>query len=315
MTTFLIRRLIGLLAALLAASIVTFVAVEILPGDPARSILGIGAEPTAVAALQHQLGLDQPVLIRYAHWVSGLVGGELGLSWTYRVPVADLLGPRLAVTIPLAVLAMLLTVVVGLGLGIVAALRPGTAVDAGAMTLAHAGMALPNFWLGLLLILLFSVHLQWLPAGGFPGWDAGVVRAIGALLLPATALAAVQAAILARVSRAALLDVAKDDFVRTARAKGLSQSGALLRHALRNAFVPVTALMGLQFSYLIAGAVIVENVFALPGLGRFVFQAIANRDLVVVESVVWLLAALVIVVSFVADVAARLLDPRLSESR
>jgi peptide/nickel transport system permease protein len=310
MTTFLVQRLAGLVVALVAASVLVFVAVEVLPGDPARAILGLAAEPSAVAALQRELGLDQPAVVRYLRWAGGLLNGDLGQSWAYRVPVADLLAPRLAVTIPLALLAMLLTVIVGLALGLVAALHRDRWGDVAAMTFAQVGMAVPNFWLGLLLILLFAVNLQWLPAGGFTPWSDGIGRALAALLLPALALAAVQAAILARVCRAALLDVAGDDFVRTGRAKGLSESGVLVRHALRNALVPITALMGLQFSYLIAGAVIIENVFFLPGLGRFVFQAIANRDLVVVESVVLLLAALVIAVTFVADVAAHAIDPR-----
>lgn len=312
MATFLLQRLVGLVAALVAASLVVFVAVEVLPGDPARAILGISADPSAVAALQRELGLDQPAAARYVRWIGGLLTGDLGQSWAYRVPVAELLGPRLAVTVPLALLALLLTVVVGLGLGVIAALHPRRWPDLAAMTFAQAGMAVPNFWLGLLLILLFAVHLQWLPSGGFAGWQAGVGPAFASLLLPALALAAVQAAILARVSRAAILDVARDDFVRTARAKGLAPSAVMVRHALRNALVPITALMGLQFAYLIAGAVVVENVFFLPGLGRFVFQAIANRDLIVVESVVLLLAAFVIVVTFAADVAARAIDPRLT---
>ncbi len=312
MIAFLLQRLLGLVAALVAASLVVFVAVEVLPGDPARAILGISADPSAVAALQRELGLDQPAAVRYVRWIGGLLTGDLGQSWAYRVPVAELLGPRLAVTVPLALLALLLTVAVGLGLGVVAALHPRRWPDIAAMTFAQAGMAVPNFWLGLLLILLFAVHLQWLPAGGFAGWQAGIGPAFASLLLPALALAAVQAAILARVSRAAILDVARDDFVRTARAKGLAPSGVIVRHALRNALVPITALMGLQFAYLIAGAVVVENVFFLPGLGRFVFQAIANRDLIVVESVVLLLAAFVIVVTFAADVAARAIDPRLT---
>lgn len=312
MGTFLLQRLVGLVAALVAASLVVFVAVEVLPGDPARAILGISADPGAVAALQRELGLDQPATVRYLRWIGGLITGDLGQSWAYRVPVAELLGPRLAVTVPLALLALVLTVVVGLGLGLVAALHPRRWPDFAAMTFAQAGMAVPNFWLGLLLILLFAVRLQWLPAGGFSGWQEGIGSAFASLLLPALALAAVQAAILARVSRAAILDVARDDFVRTARAKGLAPSGVIVRHALRNAMVPITALMGLQFAYLIAGAVIVENVFFLPGLGRFVFQAIANRDLIVVESVVLLLAGMVIVVTFVADIAARAIDPRLT---
>ena len=306
--------MLGLFGALLAASAVIFVAVEVLPGDPARALLGVNAEPAAVAALQHQLGLDQPALARYLHWIAGLVRGDLGTSWSYRVPVAQLLAPRLAVTLPLAVLAMALTLAASIALGAWAALRRGSAVDAVIAVGAQLGLAVPNFWLGLLLILTFSVQLNWLPAGGFPGWDAGIWLAAQALLLPGLALALVQIAILTRFTRAALLESAQQDFVRTALAKGLSPAAAMVRHVLRNALVPITSILGLQFSFLVAGAVVIENVFFLPGLGRFVFQAIANRDLVVVETVVLLLAALVIVVAFVADIAARAIDPRLKAS-
>lgn len=311
MSSFLVRRALGLLGALLAASVLIFLAVEVLPGDPARAILGINAEPAAVEALQRQLGLDQPAPLRYVRWIAGLLQGDLGTSWSYRVPVAELLAPRFAVTLPLAVLAMALTVTASITLGVWAALRHGSAADRAIGIGTQLGLAIPNFWLGLLLILLFSVALNWLPAGGFPGWEAGAWPALQSLLLPALALAAVQIAILTRFARAAVLDYAQQDFVRTARAKGLTPAAAIVRHVLRNALVPITSVLGLQFAFLLAGAVVIENVFFLPGLGRFVFQAIANRDLIVVETVVLVLAALVMVVTFFADVAARAIDPRL----
>lgn len=310
-SSFLLRRALGLLGALLVASAVIFVAVEVLPGDPARALLGVDAEPAAVAALRRQLGLDQPALVRYVYWIAGLVRGDLGTSWSYRVPVAALLAPRLAVTLPLALLAMVVTLAVSIVLGAWAALRHGRAVGAAIAVGTQVGIAIPNFWLGLLLILLFSVRLNWLPAGGFPGWDAGAWVAVQSLLLPGLALAAAQIAILTRFTRAALLESAQQDFVRTAQAKGLGPAATMVRHVLRNALVPITSILGLQFAFLIAGAVVVENVFFLPGLGRFVFQAIANRDLIVVETVVLLLSALVIVVAFFADIAARAIDPRL----
>ncbi|MFM2129501.1 MAG: hypothetical protein RL477_1047 [Pseudomonadota bacterium] len=311
MGSFLVRRALGFVGALIAASIVIFVTVEILPGDPARALLGIDAAPAAVAALQHQLGLDQPAAVRYARWIAGLLHGDLGTSWSYRVPIADLLAPRLAVTLPLALAAMAITVLVAIALGIWAALRHNRAADLAISIGAQFGLAVPNFWLGLLLILLFAVQLNWLPAGGFPGWQAGIGASVQSLILPAVALATAQIAVLTRFTRAALLESAQADFVRTAQAKGLSPASAMVRHVLRNALVPIVSILGLQFSFLIAGAVIIENVFFLPGLGRFVFQAIANRDLIVVETVVLLLTAMVIGIAFVADVAARALDPRL----
>lgn len=311
MSSFLVRRALGLVAALVAASVLIFFAVEVLPGDPARAILGINAEPAAVAALQRQLGLDQPAPWRYARWVAGLAQGDLGTSWSYRVPVAELLAPRFAVTLPLAFLAMALTVAVSIALGVWATLRHGRAADRAISIGTQLGLAVPNFWFGLLLILLFSVELNWLPAGGFPGWEAGIWPGLRSLLLPALSLAVVQIAILTRFARAALLESSQQDFVRTAHAKGLTPLATLMRHVLRNALVPITSVLGLQFAFLIAGAVVIENVFFLPGLGRFVFQAIANRDLIVVETVVLVLAALVMLVTFCADVAARAIDPRL----
>ena len=311
MTGFLFRRLAGFAATLVAASVVVFLALEVLPGDPALSILGIDAEPETLAALRTQLGLDRPAPQRYAEWVAGLLSGDFGTSYTYGIPVTELVAPRLAVTIPLALLAMALSVAMALSLGLFAAAQHNRAGDYGAMIVSQLGIAIPNFWLGLLLILLFAVSLGWFSAVGFAGWDAGPGPALKSLLLPAVALATVQGAILARVTRAAVLEEASGDFVRTARAKGLSRRRTLVGHVLRNAMVPVITVMGLQFSFLVAGTIVVENVFSLPGLGRLVFQAISNRDLVVVKDVVMLLATMVIVVNFAVDVAYRIIDPRL----
>ena len=219
-------------------------------------------------------------------------------------------------TLPLALLAMALTVVLALSLGLYAASRHNRLGDVGVMAASQIGIAIPNFWFAILLILLFAVQLQWVSAGGFPGLDRGrrrrpVAEGLKALILPAVALALVQAAILARVTRSAVLEVMREDFVRTARAKGLSRRQALWRHVLRNAMIPVLTVMGLQFANLITGTIVVENVFVLPGIGRLVFQAISNRDLVVVRDVVMLLAGVVVLVNFVVDLLYALVDPRL----
>ena len=311
MTFYLLRRVAILLATLLAASIVVFVVLQVLPGDPAALILGTGAREDTLAALRHQLGLDAPMWLRYARWLGGLLSGDFGTSFTYHVPVAELVRQRVLVSLPLALFAILLSTAIAIPVGVAAAARRGGAADAGLMGVAQIGVALPNFWLGLLLILLFAVRLPWLPASGFPGWDAGLWAGFRALILPALALALPQAAILARVTRAAVIDTLGDDFVRTARAKGLSRRAALWRHAVPNALIPVVTLIGLQFSFLLAGTVIIENVFTLPGLGRLVFQAIAQRDLIVVQDLVVLLAGSVIVVNFLVDLAAAWIDPRL----
>ena len=297
------------------ASALIFIALDVLPGSAAEVMLGDTASPEALAALNRKLGLDRPPLERYGRWLVALAQGDMGTSSAYDTPVAELVRERLAVTAPLAVMAMALTTLIALVLGIYAAARHRRTGDTMVMAASQLGIAIPNFWFAILLILLFSVKLQWFSAGGFPGWSAedggGVLPALQALVLPAVALAAVQAAILTRITRSAVLEVLREDFVRTARARGLGERQVLWRHVLRNAMVPVLTVMGLQFANLLTGTVVVENVFSLPGLGRLVFQAIANRDLVVVRNVVMLLAAAVIAINFAVDVLYAVIDPRL----
>ena len=314
MSLFLLKRLLTLLATLVGASVVVFLVLEILPGNAAQMLMGADAAPEAVQALAVKLGLNLPPMQRYWQWVSGMLVGELGLSYAYSSPVLELVLERLALTVPLAVMAMALTTVLALVVGVYAASRHNRLGDVGLMGLTQIGIAVPNFWFAILLILLFSVHLQWFAAGGFPGWDEGVAEGLKALLLPALSLAVVQAAILARITRSAVLEVLREDFVRTARAKGLSQRATLWRHVLRNAMIPVVTVMGLQFANLLAGTIVVENVFYLPGLGRLIFQSISNRDLIVVRNCVMLLATMVIVVNFVVDVLYAVIDPRVKAS-
>lgn len=314
MIGYILRRLVALGLTLLAAALVIFVVLEILPGDPAAVTLGLNAAPEALAALRAEMGLDKPAVLRFFIWLGGLVTGDLGQSYTYRVPVLQLITERMAVTLPLALMAIALATAIGIPLGMLAASRHGRLADAGVMAFAQAGLAIPNFWFGLLLVLVFAVGLGWLPAGGFPGWQAGLGVSLKALLMPALALALPQAAIIARVTRSSMLDTLQEDFVRTARAKGLSEGTTMRRHALRNALIPVVTILGLQFSVLIAGAIIIENVFALPGLGRLVFQAIAQHDLIVVKDLVMLFAGLAILINFAVELLYGLIDPRLRQS-
>lgn len=314
MIGYVLRRLVALALTLLAAALVIFVVLEILPGDPAAVTLGLNAAPEALAALRAEMGLDKPAALRFFLWLGGLVTGDLGQSYTYRVPVLQLIAERMAVTLPLALMAIALATAIGIPLGMLAASRHGRFADAGVMAFAQAGLAIPNFWFGLLLVLVFAVGLGWLPAGGFPGWQAGIGVSLKALLMPALALALPQAAIIARVTRSSMLDTLQEDFVRTARAKGLSEGTTMRRHALRNALIPVVTILGLQFSVLIAGAIIIENVFALPGLGRLVFQAIAQHDLIVVKDLVMLFAGLAILINFAVELLYGLIDPRLRQS-
>ncbi len=311
MGSFVAKRFVSLLATLIVASLVIFLVMEVLPGDPASYMLGINARPDTVAALRHQLGLDQPVLVRYLAWIGGFFTGDFGISYTYRVPVAELVRDRLWVSLPLAVMALALAIVIGFPAGILAAARRNRPADLAIMGLTQLGIAIPNFWFAMLLVLAFSIGLHWFSAGGFPGWSAGLFVSLKALTLPAVALALPQAAILARLMRSALIDTLDEDYIRTARAKGLTTGQAIRRHGVRNALIPVMTVIGLQFSFLLAGAIIIENVFFLPGLGRLVFQAITQRDLIVVKSVVLLLVAAIVVVTFAVDLAYAAIDPRL----
>ena len=315
MLPFLLRRLATFFATLAVASVVVFAVLELLPGNAAQVMLGDTATAESIAALNAKLGLDQPALTRYTRWLGGLLSGHTANSLSYDTPTAELIAERLRVSLPLAVMSMALTVALALAVGVYAAARHRRAGDVVVMALSQLGIAVPSFWFAILLILVFAVKLQWLSAGGFPGWSeddgGGLWPGLKALLLPALALALVQAAILARVTRSAVLDVMREDFVRTARAKGLTRRQALWRHVLRNAMIPVLTVAGLQFANLITGTIVVENVFVLPGIGRLVFQAISNRDLVVVRDVVMLLAAVVVLVNFAVDVAVALIDPRL----
>lgn len=315
MLRFLARRLLALALSLIVASLVVFAVIEVIPGDPAAFMLGLNASPETVAALRETLGLTGSLPARYLSWLGGMLTGDFGISYTYKVPVADLVADRLAVSLPLALLALALSTAIALPVGLYAAARRGSTGDAATMGLTQLGIAVPNFWFAMLLVLVFAVNLRWLPAGGFPGWDAGIVPAFKGLLLPSIALALPQAAILARVLRSALIETLEQDYIRTARAKGLTQRRALTHHALRNALVPVLTILGMQFSFLLAGAIIIENVFYLPGLGRLIFQAITQRDLIVVESVVMILVFAVILVTFATDIAYALVDPRLRRRR
>ena len=310
MLRYLLRRLIVMGLSLLAASALIFSIMGLVPGDPASFMLGTGAQPETVAALRQQLGLDQPFALRYAAWLGAILQGDFGTSFTYKTPVGVMILDRLQVSLPLAVLALMLAVAMALPVGLHAAGRRGRLGDGLAMGAAHLGVALPNFWLAMLLVLVFAVNLQWLPAGGFPGWT-DPFAALRSLILPAVALALPQAAILARVLRSALIETQGQDYMRTARAKGLTAGQALRRHGLRNAMIPVLTILGMQFSFLLAGAIIIENVFYLPGLGRMIFQAITQRDLIVVQSAVLVLVGAVIAVTFVVDLAYAAVDPRL----
>jgi len=305
------RRVAALAVTLLFVSLLVFVVVRVLPGDPALIILGLEASPDSVARVRHALGLDQPIPVQYARWVGQALRGDLGRSIQYDLPVGTLILSRLAVTLPLTLLAAGFMIAAAIPLGVFAATRHRRWGDYLAMTLSQLGVAVPGFWAGLLLILLFSVRLGWMQSGGFDGWGAGLWHGLRSLLLPAIALGLFQFAVLARTTRSALLEVLREEYVKTARAKGVAERAVLFRHALRNALIPIVTVAGIQLGQLLAGSIILESVFYLPGLGRLTLAAISARDLPVVQGVVLFVASMIVIVNAAVDILYGVLDPRI----
>jgi len=313
MISFLLKRVFSLILTLFVATIIIFILIEVVPGDPAAFMMGLSTNTDAADALRAELGLNLSAWDRYFNWISGMLVGDFGISYTYRIPVSELVLDRLAVSLPLTIYALILSTIIAIPVGVISASKRGSFSDTFLMGTAQIGVAIPNFWFAILLVLLFSTTLQWFSAGGFAGWEAGFIPVLKSLTLPAISLALPQAAILSRVMRSSVLEVMDEDYIRTARAKGLTKRQALIRHGLRNAMIPVLTILGLQFSFLLAGGIIIESIFSLPGLGRLVFQAIAQRDLIVVKSIVTLLVLAVVMITFLVDLAYAWVDPRLRE--
>ncbi len=307
---FLFRRTIGFILTLLAVSVVVFTSMNVLPGDPALTILGLDSTEDARLALRQQLGLDEPILGQYFRWITDAMRGDFGVSYSYGVPVSELIAERIPMTLSLAISGMVLTTILALVLGISAASNHKKPGDWGVMLLSQLGIAVPAFWLAMLLVMLFAVKLRWLPPGGFPGWDEPML-AMRSLILPTVALALVQSAVLARVTRSSALEVIRLDYVRTARASGFSRRRILWHHVLPNALIPIVTIVGLQFAALVSGTIVIENVFYLPGMGRLIFQSISNRDLFTVQALVMMFAVIVVAANFLVDIAYVLIDPRL----
>jgi peptide/nickel transport system permease protein len=312
---FLLKRIGVFALTLVLASIAVFAVLAVLPGDPAQVAAGTQATPEQVAALREEYGLTGSVPERYASWLGDLVTGDLGTTFVSKRSIATEIGTRLQVTLPLVAMAMVLAVVVAVPLGVLAAVGhrrvSGTVVSG----LSQLGIAVPAFWAGLMLITLVAVRWGWLPAGGFTPWGDGWWDAFRSLLLPAISLAIVQAAILTRYIRSAVLEVMREDFIRTARAKGLTRATALRRHGLRNAAIPVVTVLGLQLTALLVGAVVVENVFTLPGLGKQLLDGINSQELVLVLDIVMLLVVVALVVNLFVDLLYLAIDPRLRSAR
>lgn len=306
-----IQRTLGLLLTLVLASVVVFTFMAVLPGDPARVALGVNATPEAVAALRAEFGTDRPLLAQYVDWAGGLLTGDFGVSYVTRAPIGPQIGDRLLVTVWLVGAAMVVAVLVAAPLGVLSALRHRQLSGVVLSGLSQVGVAIPNFLAGILLVALFAVRWQLLPSGG---WVPPVVDPVAfaqRLVLPALSLGLVQGAVLTRYVRSAILDVLREDYMRTARAKGLTLSGALRRHGFRNAAIPVVTVLALQLTTLLIGAVVIERVFVIPGLGSLLLDGVANRDLLLVQGVVMVLVLAVLLVNFVVDVLYTVLDPRI----
>ncbi len=303
MRTYVLRRLAQSALTLLGVSVLVFVILRVLPGDPARMLLPDGAPESAVAELNRQLGLREPLVVQYGLFLSSVARGDFGQSFQYRAPALRVVLERLPATVQLTLAAMLITVAAGVSLGIFTAVRRGTRYDVAGTIVAVLGQSLPNFWLGIMLILLFGVALRWLPTSGFAGWTS--------LVLPAVTLAAFPTALVARLTRSSMLEILNRDYIRTGRAKGLAERSVVFRHALRNAAIPVLTVIGLQIGALLGGAVITESIFAWPGMGKLIVDAIFFRDFPVVQTVLILSATVFVVINLVVDLLYTVIDPRI----
>ena len=310
MLDFAIRRLAQAIAVMFIVSAIVFLLMQLVPGDPVLTILGFDASETQIAEMRAQLHLDEPLLWRFLYWLADLLSGDFGRSIMYREPVANLVAARFPVTALLAVLALIVAVVVGTFMGVLSAVRRGTWIDTVLSVSANVGLSIPLFWLGVLGIYLFSLELGWLPAQGYTSPLEDLSGSIKKLVMPVFCLAVIPLAAIARQSRSAMLEVTKQDYIRTAWSKGLSERVVIMRHALKNSLIPVVTLLGVHLNYLIGGSVLIETVFNIPGMGRLIVRSVFDKDFVVVQTTVLLLAALVVVVNFIVDISYGYLDPR-----
>lgn len=311
MFAFLIRRLLATIPTIILVTLTVFVVLRLTPGGPAVAMLGQQASPEAVAQLNHQLGLDQPLYLQYVTWLGNALHGDLGRSAFGNQPVSMLIVQRLTPTLELTVLAFIVALVIGISAGMLAAIRYNSRIDALSSLLAILGVSTPSFWLAILAVLVFSINLKWLPALGYVDPTTDLGANLKDMLLPSLTLGVILAAVITRMTRASMLDTLFQDYIRTARAKGLGQSIVLLRHALKNALIPIVTLLGLQLGGLLSGAVIIESIFSLPGNGQLLVTSIFNRDFPVVQGVVVVIAIVFIAVNLVVDVIYASLDPRI----
>ena len=311
MSRYLFGRVFHMVLVLFGISVVVFVMLKLTPGDPAATLLGIQATPAELARVQHAMGLDRPWVVQFGIWFGNLLRGDLGVSYISRKPVAELIATRFPATLELTILAMLLAGTIGIPAGILSATRRYSGLDYSITSLALFGVSMPSFWFGILLILLFSLYLGWLPASGYAAIQRGLWEHVKHLLLPALSLGLFLSGSLARFTRSSMVDTLAQEFIRTGRAKGLSERVVIYRHALKNAMIPTVTVVGLQFGFLMGGAVIIEQVFAYPGVGWLALIAISQRDYPVVQGVVLVVAAVFAVTNLLVDVAYTWLNPRI----
>src|SRR5690242_5053627 len=311
MLNFIARRLLQLIPTLFFVSVLIFSLQQLLPGDPATIMAGEERDPDVIAQIRHQYRLDQPIPVQYVYWVKGVLSGDLGESMRIHVPVRDLVLEKLPVTAQLAAMAIVIALVIGIGAGVVSAVKKNSVWDYAANGLALWGISTPNFWLGIMLIFLFSVKLEWLPASGYVPLTEDWKASLASTIMPAFVLGNAIAAVLMRHTRSAMLQVLDSDYVRTARAKGLSERTVIFKHAMRNALTPVITLGALELGTLLSGAVLTEQIFTIPGFGKLIVDSVFNRDYAVVQGVVLVTATMYITLNLIADVAYILVNPRL----
>ncbi|MEN9762242.1 MAG: transporter permease protein [Pseudomonadota bacterium] len=311
MLSFLPRRLLQLIPTLFLVSVIIFLLQQLLPGDPALVMAGEEKDPAVIEQIRKQYRLDQPLPVQYGYWIAGVLQGDLGESMRIKQPVATLIADKLPVTLQLGCMAMVFALLIGIPAGVLSAVKRGSAWDTGANVFALWGLSTPNFWLGIMLIFLFSVQLGWLPASGFVSPFEDLSQSLATTVMPAFVLGNAIAAVLMRHTRSAMLQAMNADYVRTARAKGLREWAVVVRHALRNALTPVITLGALEFGTLLSGAVLTEQVFSVPGFGKLIVDAVFNRDYAVVQGVVLVTASVYILLNLIADVLYVLANPRL----
>jgi len=311
MLKYLLKRILYIIPVMIMVSIIAFSLLHMIPGDPIMIMLGVRAQPETVEALREQLYLDEPIIVQYFLWLKGVLQGDLGESIRNKIPVLELVVQRLPVTLSLAIISLSISVVVSIGMGILAAVKRNTPWDFGAMTFAVLGVSIPQFWMGIMVILLFSLVLGWLPSVGYVSFIKEPIESIRHLILPSMALGFSLAGYITRMTRSQMLEVLGEDYIRTARAKGLREAVITYKHALKNAMIPIVTVIGLNFAYLLGGTVLIEHIFALPGIGRLVLQSIYNRDYPVVQGVILIVAVVFIIINLIVDLIYRFLNPKI----